>query len=66
MSDKHYIIALEEHYADPEVSATFRGLDAARKLYEAYGFALAEEWPGRQWGKQMFEQRFVRPARAPT
>jgi len=45
---------------------TFRGLDAARKLYEAYGFALAEEWPGRQWGKQMFEQRFVRPARAPT
>lgn len=30
MSDKHYIIALEEHYADPEVSATFRGLDATK------------------------------------
>jgi predicted TIM-barrel fold metal-dependent hydrolase len=30
MSNKPFIIALEEHYADPEVSATFRGLDATK------------------------------------
>lgn len=40
---------------------TFRGLDAARRLYEAQGFALAEERPGRQWGEEVMEQRFVRP-----
>lgn len=41
---------------------TFRGLDAARRLYEAAGFALAEESPGQQWGKEVIEQRFVRAA----
>lgn len=41
---------------------TFRGLDAARRLYEAQGFALAEERPGRQWGEEVMEQRFVRAA----
>ena len=41
---------------------TFRGLDAARKLYEASGFVLVEEQPGAQWGKQVMEQRFVRRA----
>lgn len=40
---------------------TFRGLDAARHLYESHGFVLAEERPGSQWGKQVPEQRFVRP-----
>ncbi|MGE0256287.1 MAG: GNAT family N-acetyltransferase [Alphaproteobacteria bacterium] len=40
---------------------TFRGLDAARHLYEAHGFALAEERTGRQWGTDVVEQRFVRP-----
>jgi len=40
---------------------TFSGLDAARRLYEAIGFALAEEYPGRQWGGDVVEQRFVRP-----
>lgn len=39
---------------------TFRGLHAARHLYEAQGFFLAEERPGRQWGKEVMEQRFVR------
>ncbi len=42
---------------------TFRGLDAARHLYEANGFTLAEEWPGSQWGTEVIEQRFVRPRR---
>ena len=40
---------------------TFRGLDAARRLYESSGFTLAEEWPGQQWGETVIEQRFVRP-----
>lgn len=39
---------------------TFRGLDAARRLYETRGFKLAEERRGSQWGREMLEQRFVR------
>ncbi len=39
---------------------TFRGLDAARTLYEAHGFVLADEYPGRQWGNAVMEQKFVR------
>jgi GNAT superfamily N-acetyltransferase/DNA-binding MarR family transcriptional regulator len=39
---------------------TFKGLNAARRLYESLGFVLAEEWSGDQWGKPMTEQRFVR------
>ncbi|CZT34826.1 bifunctional helix-turn-helix transcriptional regulator/GNAT family N-acetyltransferase [Rhizobium sp. 9140] len=41
---------------------TFRGLDAARHLYEANGFVLDDEQPGRQWGEEVTEQRFVRKA----
>jgi DNA-binding MarR family transcriptional regulator/GNAT superfamily N-acetyltransferase len=40
---------------------TFSGLNAARHLYETRGFSLTEEQPGAQWGKQVMEQRFVRP-----
>lgn len=40
---------------------TFSGLSAARHLYESLGFVCAEERPGEQWGKQVMEQRFVRP-----
>lgn len=40
---------------------TFRGLDAARRLYEAAGFTLVEERPGDQWGSTVTEQRFLRP-----
>jgi GNAT superfamily N-acetyltransferase len=43
---------------------TFRGLDAARRLYEAAGFVLAAEWTGRQWGAEVTEQSFVRPRRS--
>lgn len=39
---------------------TFSGLHAARHLYEARGFVLAEERPGTQWGNEVLEQRFVR------
>ena len=40
---------------------TFKGLDAARRLYENYGFSLAEEYYGHQWGTEVLEQKFVRP-----
>lgn len=40
---------------------TFRGLDAARRLYEAAGFVLAAESPGSQWGTEVTEQSFIRP-----
>ena len=44
---------------------TFRGLDAARRLYEATGFALTEERPGAQWGSTVLEQRFTRYRSSP-
>jgi DNA-binding MarR family transcriptional regulator/GNAT superfamily N-acetyltransferase len=39
---------------------TFAGLDAAKHLYLACGFTLAEEQPGAQWGRQVMEQRYIR------
>lgn len=37
---------------------TFRGLDAARSIYEKLGFALCEEHDVFQWGQTIREQRF--------
>lgn len=45
---------------------TFRGLDAARHLYESLGFRLTEEWTGSQWGSEVQEQHFVRTLGAGT
>ena len=39
---------------------TFRGLDAARALYERYGFVLQSEAETRRWGPPVMEQVFVR------
>lgn len=39
---------------------TFKGLDAARHLYEKHGFRQACETPGTQWGTEVIEQEFVR------
>jgi DNA-binding MarR family transcriptional regulator/ribosomal protein S18 acetylase RimI-like enzyme len=39
---------------------TFKGLDAARHLYESFGFRLSEETEGAQWGTRVVEQRFNR------
>jgi len=39
---------------------TFRGLDAARRLYESVGFSLVEELKVTQWGQEIDEQRYVR------
>ena len=43
---------------------TFRGLDAARHLYEEQGFRLVEEHEGSQYGAKVMEQvfRYVMPA----
>lgn len=38
---------------------TFKGLDAARSLYEKNGFVLVDEYPGSQWGEEVMEQWFV-------
>lgn len=38
---------------------TFEGLTPARHLYEKYGFRLAQENRGRQWGTVVNEQKFV-------
>jgi len=37
---------------------TFAGLDAARHLYEKFGFRLSEQFEGNQWGKTVTEQMF--------
>lgn len=39
---------------------TFAGLGAARHLYEKFGFRLAHQQSGAQWGKEVEEQRFER------
>ncbi|MEK7948433.1 bifunctional helix-turn-helix transcriptional regulator/GNAT family N-acetyltransferase [Pigmentiphaga sp. YJ18] len=39
---------------------TFKGLDAARHLYESFGFRLVQESEGEQWGARVTEQRFSR------
>jgi len=38
---------------------TFQGLEPARHLYEKFGFHLAEQSDGEQWGKRVREQRYV-------
>jgi GNAT superfamily N-acetyltransferase len=38
--------------------STISGLDAARHLYEKFGFKLVVEERGSQWGKEVDEQRF--------
>ncbi len=40
---------------------TFKGLNAARHLYEKNGFILTKEAPDCTWGPMMMEQFFVRP-----
>lgn len=38
---------------------TFQGLDAARHLYESFGFCLVQEQKGAQWGTKVIEQKFL-------
>ena len=46
----------------PVTLTTFRGLDAARHLYEAFGFKLVQEDPIDRWHGGVGEQTFSRPA----
>ncbi len=45
---------------------TFAGLDAARHLYESFGFRLVSQGEGEQWGARVVEQRFERDREAAT
>jgi len=38
---------------------TYKGLDAAKKLYERYDFELVEEKKGDRWGRPVVEQKYV-------
>jgi GNAT superfamily N-acetyltransferase len=38
---------------------TFEGLDTARHLYEQFGFQMAYQQEGSQWGAKVNEQKFV-------
>ena len=46
----------------PVTLTTFRGLDAARHLYEAFGFKLVQEDPIDRWHGGVGEQTFSRTA----
>ena len=43
---------------------SFKGLDAARSLYERFGFELVGERVGTRWGEEVVEQRFCRSGNA--
>ena len=58
-------LAFADAHYDETYLWTFKGLDAARHLYESAGFGLTDESEGRQWGSVVTEQRFLRRARAP-
>jgi len=45
---------------------TFRGLEAARRLYLAYGFVMTEENLVRQWGRELYEQRYDLDLNSPS
>lgn len=49
----------EKHYARVFLW-TFKGLDAARHLYESVGFELIDQRQGVQWGTPVEEQYFER------
>lgn len=50
---------VDAHYRETYLW-TFKGLDAARHLYESVGFELTSESEGAQWGTTVVEQRFTR------
>lgn len=63
------LMARATHHADrvgagPVWLTTFAGLDAARALYERYGFKLSSESDVDQWQGGVREQFFKRPATA--
>ncbi|WP_316154637.1 bifunctional helix-turn-helix transcriptional regulator/GNAT family N-acetyltransferase [Cupriavidus sp. BIC8F] len=55
----HAMKFVDERYRETYLW-TFKGLDAARHLYESFGFQLVDESEGTQWGTRVIEQRFSR------
>lgn len=56
----HGALSFCQHAGFPRVYLwTFRGLDAARALYEEAGFRLREEQSVQQWGRSIAEQFFI-------
>jgi DNA-binding MarR family transcriptional regulator/GNAT superfamily N-acetyltransferase len=55
----HAMAFVDEHF-DETYLWTFKGLEAARHLYESFGFKLTDEVNGSQWGTTVIEQRFSR------
>ncbi len=54
-------LAFCDRYGFPKTQLwTFKGLAAARKLYESAGFQLVHEEEGHQWGSIVTEQQFTR------
>ncbi|MGH1480758.1 MAG: GNAT family N-acetyltransferase [Geminicoccales bacterium] len=62
LMDKALTFCDDQAFDAVELS-TFKGLDAARRLYERHGFVLTSEQPGDQWGPVMLEQTFRRDRR---
>jgi len=52
--------------ACPVWLTTFAGLEAARALYERFGFELSSESDADQWQGGVKEQLFTRPAQTPA
>lgn len=59
---EHAMAFVDRHF-DETYLWTFKGLDAARHLYDSAGFHLTDEAEGQQWGATVVEQRFSRPSR---
>ncbi len=55
---RYAIDLVREHSYRKTYLWTFKGLDAARQLYEAAGFELKREAVGTQWGREVTEQYF--------
>jgi len=56
-------MAFVDTHFDDTYLWTFKGLEAARHLYESAGFQLTDEAEGQQWGATVVEQRFSRPSK---
>ena len=59
LMNKALKFADEAGFSETHLS-TFKGLDAARHLYETNGFVLVEEKADTTWGTEVIEQQFVR------
>lgn len=55
---EHAINFCEERGYEKVHLWTFRGLEAARRLYVGFGFKMTEENRVQQWGREIYEQRY--------